>query len=225
MKHHTYIVCLLVSCLSVAPLWGQKEARDVRQGNKQYKKEKYTEAEVAYRKGLETNNQSFEGRFNLGDALFRQEKYPEALEQYQAAEALVSAEDKAKLAAVNHNIGNAHFAQQQYAEAIKAYKKALKNAPQDDETRYNLAYATEMLKQQQQNQQQQGQDKQQQESQQEQKQQPQEKQQQEDRQEQQQMSKENAERILEALAQDEQETQEKAQKAQYKGTRKAEKDW
>ena len=130
---------------------------------------------------------------------------------------------EAKKAAVYHNIGNALCAQQQYAEAVNAYKTSLRNNPKDHETRYNLAYAQQMLKQQQQ--QQQNNEQQQEQKKEQQQQEQKDEQQQQQEQQEQQMSKENAERLLEALEQDEKEAQEKAQKAQRKGSRSAEKDW
>ena len=213
----------------------QQESADIRSGNKYYKQEKYTEAEVEYRKGLNKNKDSFEGHFNLGDALYKQEKFDDAIEQFKIA-GTQAEDDKGKLAAVNHNIGNALLQQQKYAESIAAYKQALKNNPKDDETRYNLAYAQEMLRQQQQQQQNQNQDnkdnnkqdEQKQNQQQEQNKQEQEQQDQELQQPQPQeqtMSKENAEQILEALLQDEKETQEKAKRATMKSSKKADKDW
>lgn len=212
-------------------VFAQQEARNVRLGNRQYRDSSYVDAEVEYRKALERNPKSFEGLYNLGNALFKQEKYDEALEQYKAA-AAVAGDDKGRLSAVNHNIGNSLCAKQQYAEAVEAYKASLKQNPKDNETRYNLAYAQEMCKQQQQqqqnqqNQQNQQQDKKdQQQNENQQNQQDKQEQQQQQQQDQQQMSKENAERILQALEEDEKEAQEKAQKAQYKGTRNAEKDW
>ena len=205
----------------VQGLWAQKEAKSVRSGNRLYRDSSYVEAEVNYRRALDENNKSFEGHFNLGDALFKQEKYAEAIEEYKAADALTE-DNKSKKAAVYHNIGNSLFAQQQYAEAVAAYKNALRNNPKDDETRYNLAYAQQMLQQQQQQQQQQNQ---QQEQKQEQQQQQKQEQEQQEQQQEQQMSKENAERLLEALEEDEKEAQEKAQKAQRKRSRSAEKDW
>lgn len=227
-----YYVLMLFACCSVC-VFAQQEARNVRLGNRQYRDSSYVDAEVEYRKALERNPKSFEGLYNLGNALFKQEKYDEALEQYKAA-AAVAGDDKGRLSAVNHNIGNSLCAKQQYAEAVEAYKASLKQNPKDNETRYNLAYAQEMCKQQQQQQQnqqnqqdqQQQQDKKdQQQNKNQQNQQDKQEQKQQQQQQDQQMSKENAERILQALEEDEKEAQEKAQKAQYKGTRNAEKDW
>ena len=129
----------------------QKESSDVRRGNSAYNKEKYVDAEVNYRKGLEKNANSFSGTFNLGNSLYRQEKYAEAVEQFQAAAALAGT-DKGRIAAAYHNIGNSLLQSGDFAKSIDAYKQALRNNSKDNDTRYNLVYAQQMLKQQQQQQ-------------------------------------------------------------------------
>ncbi len=216
---------LLYIALFILPALGyaQKESTDVRRGNNAYKKENFVDAEVNYRKGIDKNAEAFEAHFNLGNALFRQEKYADAIEQYQEASHYTK-DDKQKQSAINHNIGNAHFAQQQYSEAIEAYKQSLKDNPTDDDTRYNLVKAMQYLQQQQQQNQNQNQQQQQQQNQQQQQQQ-QEQQQQQQQQEQPDIDKETAEQLLQALEQDEQETQEKVKRQEAQGGRKLEKDW
>ena len=216
------ILVTIISLCITSLLFAQQESGDVRRGNKQYNDSNYTEAEVHYRRALDKNQQSFEGYFNLGDALFRQEKYPEALEQYTKAERCLNANDKLRkeelqkrLAATYHNMGNALYAQQQYDKAVGAYQQSLRNNPKDNDTRYNLVKAMHQLQQQQQNQQQEQQQQQQNQQQ---------EQQQQQQQEKQQMDQETAEQILQALEQDEQETQEKLQRQQGK-KRRVEKEW
>ncbi len=136
---------------AVCGVYAQQEGANVRAGNKLYEDGKFTEAEVEYRKGLQKKPDSFEANFNLGNALFRQEKYEEAMKYYGNA-AAQTPDDKAKLAAAYHNIGNSLLMGNQVEQSIEAYKQALKNNPADDETRYNLAFAQQMQKQQQQNQ-------------------------------------------------------------------------
>ena len=85
------LTTILLSSFSL--LFAQQESPDVRRGNKQFNDSNYVEAEVNYRRALDKNNQSFEAHYNLGDALFRQEKYPEALEQYAKAEELLKNDD------------------------------------------------------------------------------------------------------------------------------------
>ena len=227
------VVLLLYSSVAFA----QKEASDVRRGNREYRKQNFTEAEVDYRRGLEANKDSYEAHYNLGDALFKQDKYAEAQTEFEtAAKMLDRKEDKERFAKAMHNIGNCNFARQQYDKAVAAYQDALRANPKDNDTRYNLVKAMELLQQQQQQQQQnkdqQKQDQQQQQQQQEQQQEQQDQQQQEQQQQEQeqqqqnenQMDKETAEQILQALEQDEQDTQEKMQRQQGK-KRRVEKEW
>ena len=218
-------------------VFAQKEAGDVRKGNREYKKQNFTKAEVDYRRGIEKNKNGYEAHYNLGDALYRQDKYEDALSEFStAAKMLDRKEDKERYAKVMHNIGNCHFAQQQYDKAVGAYQESLRSNPKDNDTRYNLVKAMELLQQQQQQQQQQNQDQkqdqQQQDQQQQQQQQQQDQNQEQQEQEQQeqpqqnedQMDKETAEQILQALEQDEQDTQEKMQRQQGK-KRRVEKEW
>ena len=215
-------------CVSIS-LHAQREAGDVRHGNREYKGQNFTEAEVDYRRALETNKNSYEAHYNLGDALFKQDKYADAQTEFEtAARMLDKKTDKTRYAKSMHNIGNCNFAQQQYDKAIAAYQESLRANPKDDDTRYNLVKAMEMLQQQQQQQQQNQDQNKNQDQQQQQQQQQDQQEQQEDQQQQQeqqdQMDKETAEQILQALEQDEQETQEKLQRQQGK-KRRVEKEW
>ncbi|MBR2285477.1 MAG: tetratricopeptide repeat protein [Paludibacteraceae bacterium] len=232
MKLKVYSILVLLIAFSSAA-FAQKESSDVRKGNKQYRNQNYTEAEVNYRRGLEANKNSYEAHYNLGDALFKQDKYADAQVEFEtAAKILDKQEDKTRYSKAMHNIGNCAFAQQQYDKAVAAYQESLRSNPKDNDTRYNLVKAMEMLQQQQQQQQQnqdkkdQKQDQQQQQQQQEQQDQNQDQQQEQQQQEQNedQMDKETAEQILQALEQDEQDTQEKLQKQQGK-KRRVEKEW
>lgn len=135
----------------------EKTAKDkyayTREGNELYKKKQYAEAESLYVKGSMHEPDAFTTAFNLGDALYKQGKYEPARQQFDLlTKSPVSADS---MALVHHNIGNCLLQQKEYAQSIEAYKKALRLNPADEESRYNLAYAQKMLKQQQQKQQQQ----------------------------------------------------------------------
>lgn len=212
------------------------ERRSVRQGNKLYLKQKYSDAEVSYRKALEVNPKSKEGLYNLGNALYKQEKGKEAIEQYQLS--MISENDFLKKAAILHNTGNCCMQTKDYGKAVEAYKGSLRLNPSDDQTRYNLAMAQALLKNQQnQNKNKQNKDKDnnkdkndQQKQQQKQQQDDQEKkqnQQKQQQQQQEQISKEKAQQLLDALSQDEKDTQEKVNKLQMQQSKakKTEKDW
>ncbi|MFC0876416.1 tetratricopeptide repeat protein [Saccharicrinis sp. FJH2] len=149
------VISILILFFTVS-VFAQQERQQIRKGNDLYKDKKYTEAEVAYRKGLEGKDQLYQGKFNLGNAMLKQKKYDEAIQQFQIL--AQTTEDKKELAKVYHNLGNAYMETKKYAKGAEAYKNSLINNPSDNETRYNLAYAQAMLKQEQQ-QQQQNQDK------------------------------------------------------------------
>ena len=211
-----------------------------------YNKKDYTGAETKFRKGIDKEYETFEGHFNLGDALYKQGKFDEAMSEYKNALALT--QDDYQRSKVFHNVGNALLKSKKYKESVGAYANALKLDPDDLETKYNLSYALNMLKQQQQQQQQnqdqnkdQDKNKDQQQQQQNQDKQDQNKQDQKNQQQQQQqdqqqqnqqqqqkpkeeISKEEAQRILQALKQNETDIQKELRKRKAKVTKK-EKDW
>ena len=224
-EHRVLTIALLFVSVNT---FAQKEMFDVIHGNKDYRAQNYTESEVDYRRGLEKNKNSYEAHYNLGDALFKQDKYADAQTEYEtAAKMLDKKEDKTRYAKVMHNIGNCNYAQSQYDKAVAAYQESLRANPKDNDTRYNLVKALQMLEQQQQQQQQQQNQDQKQDQKQDQQQQEQDQQQDQQQPEPQnedQMDKETAEQILQALEQDEQDTQEKLQRQQGK-KRRVEKEW
>ena len=157
------MILLGMLLLSTTVAWGQKTARDyLRSGNKLYQDSLFVKAEIDYRKALEQDPKSTDAMYNLGNALLMQQKAKEAMEQFEAASRLEK--DKERLAQIYHNMGVILQSSKQYPQCIEAYKQSLRNYPHDDETRYNLALAQKLLKdqeQQQQNQDQQNQEQQQ----------------------------------------------------------------
>ena len=224
----TYIFILFLAI--AGNVFAQKTDRDyLRSGNKLYNDSLFIKAEVDYRKALEQNPQSTDAMFNLSNSLLKQQKAKEAMEQLESVAKIEK--DKSKLAEIYHNMGVILHVNKQYPQCIEAYKEALRNNPKDDETRYNLALAQKMLKdqQQQQQEQQQNQDQKQdqkEEQKQEQQQNQQEKQQQQNQQQNKnEMSKENAQQLLNAVMQDEKDVQEKVKKQIQIQGKKLEKDW
>lgn len=209
--------CIALLSLAALPLavLGQKENTYIREGNDLYEEGLYLDAGRRYMEAISKNPEGEIAPFNLGNALYKQEKYQEAAGQFKTiAEASETKEVKAKSF---HNYGNSLLKQDKYQESIEAYKQSLRIDPTSEDTRYNLAYAMRKLQQQQQEQQQQQQEEQQQEEQQD----------QEQPREQQPsgLTKEEAERMLEAMQNREEEIQEKINK-QKSGVRvEIEKDW
>lgn len=109
-----------------------------------YHAQKFQEAEIGFRKSINTDSNKFNGHFNLGDAYYRQRKGNEALGAYETA--LKRAQSNEEKAFAYHNIGNTYMKLEKVKEAVDAYKNALKLNPKDKDTKYNLAYAMNMLK-------------------------------------------------------------------------------
>jgi len=224
------MLCLLILAGSMNS-YSQSEKKHIREGNKHFEKSEFDNSEISYRKALDEEAGSFKALFNLGDALYKQEKFEDAAGEFNTTSQ--TGNDRIGRASSFHNLGNSYLKANKLEESIQAYKNALRNNPADLETKYNLAYAQDLLKQQQQQQQQdkdkgednpeeneqeQQENKDQEQNQEDQKKDQQNKEQdQEDnkqQEQQQQMSKEDAERLLEALAVDEKELQEKLKKAE-----------
>lgn len=212
MKWVKFISIYILVLLAVTA-FAQQERKFIRKGNRLYEKENFQESEIQYRKAIDKDKNSYNASFNIGDALYKQEKYEDATKQFsELSNKQISKEDKSKL---YHNIGNSMLQNQKLKESIDAYKEALRNNPTDMDTKYNLAYAQKMMKQQQQqqdqNKDQQDKDKKEDKKDQNKDQQNQDQQNKNDQQQQQQpqISKEDAERLLQALANDEKKTQEK----------------
>jgi len=110
-----------------------------------FSQKKYADSEVKFKKGLEKDPKMFEGHFNVGDAYFKQGRYDEAIQAYKNS--LQFTNDKSDQAKVFHNIGNALLKSQKYKESIGAYANALKRSPKDEDTKYNLSYALNAMKQ------------------------------------------------------------------------------
>ena len=233
MLQKIYIISLLLLGGIVSVHAQQKTDRDyLRSGNKLYNDSLFIKAEVDYRKALDINPKSTDAMFNLGNALLMQQKVKEAMEQYESVSKVEK--DKSKLAEIYHNMGVILQSAKQYPQCIEAYKESLRNNPKDDETRYNVALAQKMLKDQQQNQQNQDQQQQQQEQKEDKQEQNQDQQEQDQKNQQQQqqqqqnkneMSKENAQQLLNAVMQDEKNVQEKVKKQLQIQGKKLEKDW
>jgi tetratricopeptide (TPR) repeat protein len=222
---------------------------NVRAGDKLYEEGKYNEALVSYLEALQQPGDTSRVAFGLGNILHSQEKFQEAGQAFQGA--LVNPDRDVRADAL-YNLGNALVGSQQYAEAVEAYKSALNLKPDQMDYLHNLELAQYLLEnppeqQQQQDQggdqdqepqeQDQNQDGQQDQQEQEQENQDQESQEQQDQEqggeqqeeqqqptEPQEMSPEDAERLLNALQEDEKEVQENLHKQPVVGSGKG-KDW
>lgn len=187
----------------------------VRSGNTSYKNGHFKDAEIDYRKALTKDPNSQKATFNLGNSLYKQQNFEEASSQYLK---LAQSEQKdANKANVFYNLGNSLLENKKYKESIDAYKMALRQNPKDEDTRYNLSYALTKLQQQK---------KQEQNKKQQQQQQKQQEQQPKQQQPKPNMSKQDANRMLNAMNNNEKRTLDKTKnKANAASQSQPEKDW
>ena len=235
LRRKYFILTFFTALFLISTISGysQAEKKFIRQGNREYEKNKYSESETSYRRAIDKNREFPDAVFNTGDALYRQNKYEDAGKEFVGTNEIT--DDSKKKAASLYNLGNSMLMSDKIKESIDAYKGSLRLDPDNMETKYNLAYAQDLLRQQQQQEQQQQQQNQQEQQDQDQKndqnsdqQQPPQEPQQEDQQgeQQQSISKEDAERVLNALANDEKDIQEKVKLAKaLKSKTRTTKNW
>ncbi len=222
---------------------------ETKRGNKAAQEGQADDAMLHYKQALEQKGDSSVILYDLGNLMYQGKQFEPAEKSYLSSiDPKSSTEDQA---AAFYNLGNTYFESQKYDKAAQAYVETLKRTPSDAAAKYNLELARRMLQQQQQpqkqdqqqqdqdqnkqDQQQQDQDKKdQQDQQKEQQDQQQQQQQQQDQQQKQdqqqpqrakQMSPEEAERILNALLQNEQDALKQAKKVKVQTRPKREKDW
>lgn len=211
MKKIIFIGILLFSSILIQ---AQKPQELLRSGNKSYNAGKFKEAEIDYRKSFEKNKDFYKGMFNLGDALYKQNNFSESANVFKILTQNDKLDNSTKSKAF-HNLGNALLQDKKYEESINAYKSALKLNPKDQDTKYNLAYAQKKLIQQQQ-QNKDNKDNKENKDQQKQEEKKDEKQDQKQQQQKNEISKEDAEKMLNALYNQEKNLQDKLKKDSIK---------
>ena len=154
MRAKILAILLMLSCL---PGFAQADRHDVRAGNRKFRKERFKEAEIDYRKAVLKDSASVAAQYNLASALYRQDDFA------GAAKALESVGEQPDLPAQYHfNSGDAAAQQKDWQAAVEAFRQALLRDPADLEAKENYIYAKKMLENQQnQDQQQNGGDNQQ----------------------------------------------------------------
>lgn len=215
-------------------LFAQAGRKQVADGNRLFGEEKYDEANNAYRDALLEDPESDIIQFNIGDTQYKKNKYEEALKEF---EGVLNSEDILIQSKAYYNMGNTLYRMGKLPESILSYKRALELNPDDQDAKYNLEFVRKKLKDQAQQQSQNNQQQQQQQGDQQEQQEEQEQQQEQNEKEQQQeeqtqqareseedISKEDAERILDALKESEKELKD-ARKQKGRGRGRVGKDW
>ena len=232
MKLSKLILILIITFIGTATVSAdnRQSRKHIRKGNTLFRSDKRKEALVDYVKAVRADTTNARALYNLSTSMFPaawrnvQENQRDTMINYFKAAAQQETNPYRKAQAY-HNMGVVLQGAHDFKNAIEAYKEALRNNPNDDETRYNLVLCQRQLK----NDGNGGQNQQQQQDQQDQQQQQEQEQQQQQQQQQHEppMSKENAEQLLNAAMQQEKQTQQRMQEAkqQQSKRRRIEKNW
>ena len=252
MLRYIYIMVFVVAATSVFPTgsFAQIDRKDVRKGNREFRREEYREAEIDYRKALVKDSSSVAANYNLAGALYRLNDMDQAKKAMERIKESAPASSNA--ADYYYNLGDIAVAMKDWQGAVDAFEQALFLEPSDMAAKENYIYAKKMLQDQQNQQQDQNQqndkqqdqnqdqdqenDKQQDQNQQNDKQQNQQDQnqdqdpqndKQQDQERQPKITPQAAQQLLQAIQAKEKETQEKVnrEKAQALKSRQKEKNW
>lgn len=150
MKGLIYILTFLASVLSVDAA-AQVDRREVRKGNRDFKKENYKEADIEYRKALVKDSLSMAANYNLANTLYRQNDYEQAAKTLERIKEVAPASEYA--ADYYYNMGDVAIAAKNWQAAVDAFKQSLLRNPGDLNAKENYIYAKKMLENQQQQQQ------------------------------------------------------------------------
>lgn len=99
----------------------------------------FEKAEKNYRVAINDSLSDLKATFNLSNEYYTEGYFDDAISRQ--LEAIKLAKNKIEKHKAYHNLGNSFMKKEMCSDAVSAYKSALRNNPNDDETRYNLALA------------------------------------------------------------------------------------
>ena len=134
-------------CLTLQMAQAQVDKRDVRQGNRDFKKEKYQEADIDYRKALVKDSASVAANYNLANTLYRRGDMEQAKKALETVKESASVSESAS--DYYFNLGDVAIAQQDWQSAVDAFEQSLLRNPGDLQAKENYIYAKKMLQNQQ----------------------------------------------------------------------------
>lgn len=133
--------CLILISFAIK---AQDKDKFLPKGNEEFAEKNYADAEANYRISQSKFKKKAISSYNLGTTIYKQNQHSES--KYQFAKAIQDAKTKPEKHKSYHNLGNVLMKEKEYQGAVEAYKNALRNNPNDEETRYNYALAKKMLK-------------------------------------------------------------------------------
>ena len=125
------IIYILIAVLSLVTteVSAQVDKRDVRRGNRDYRKENYKEAEIEYRKAIVKDSLSVAANYNLAADLYRQNNPQEAQKVLDRIKEVAPATENA--ADYYYNVGDVAIANQDWQTAVTAFEESLLRNPGD----------------------------------------------------------------------------------------------
>lgn len=150
MKRLMILILALASAVTVS---AQTDRKEVRAGNKAFRKGDFRKSEIDYRKAVLKDSLSVAAQYNLASSLYRQDDYESAQKALSSiAETVSGIETAGTKADFYFNQGDVALAKKDYASAVKSFRQSLLLRPDDMDAKENYIYAKEMLRQSQDNQ-------------------------------------------------------------------------
>lgn len=150
MKRLMILILALASAFTVS---AQTDRKEVRAGNKAFRKGDFRKSEIDYRKAVLKDSLSVAAQYNLASSLYRQDDYEGAQKALSSiAETVSGIEAAGTKADFYFNQGDVALAKKDYASAVKSFRQSLLLRPDDMDAKENYIYAKEMLRQSQDNQ-------------------------------------------------------------------------
>lgn len=142
---------LILSVLLVAGSACAQSWRDsLKYGKQMYEEGKYKEAYESLVQAQKLAPEGVDLSKDIGNAAYRNGDYEMAEKAFRSVAS--NAENPGQSSKHWHNVGNTQLKQKDYQSAIESYKQALREDPDNEDARYNLAEAKRRLKKQQQEQ-------------------------------------------------------------------------
>ncbi len=138
---------MLVMLVSAASAYAQIDRKEVRSGNRDFRKGEWKEAEIDYMKALVKDSMSFAANYNLAAARYRQEEFAQAKEALEKI--APAAENSPHAADYYYNLGDVAIAMKDWQGAVNAFAHSLLINPGDLDAKENFIYARKMLQNQQ----------------------------------------------------------------------------
>ena len=132
---------------ALADMYGQVDKRDVRKGNREFRKENWKEADIDYRKALVKDSLSMAANYNLASTLYREGDVEQAQKVMETVKEVAPA--SASAADYYYNLGDVAIARQDWQGAVDAFKESLLRNPGDLDAKENYIYAKKKLEDQQ----------------------------------------------------------------------------